>query len=301
MQRYAPFSIGIQCTLSYIVVCSSPDPSTIFRNAGLVQSQAAAATAGKIPAKKKNTSGDIRRRTYSTEYVRSLFDGIAPRYDFLNHLLSSGIDVLWRKKAVALLAGHHPNAILDVATGTGDLALEAARLHPQRVVGIDISPAMLRLARLKAEKRGLSPVVSFTDATAEDLPFPRDTFDAVTVGFGVRNFSNLDQGLKEMVRVMRPGGVLVVLEFSRPRSPMMGRMYRFYSQRILPLVGGSLSSKEAYQYLPNTIQEFPDGEQFRAVLERAGLRHISVVPLTFGIVTIYHGIKDGKSKPRNRR
>jgi len=299
MQRSFPFSIGIQGSLFYITVYLR----TISHNtpiSGLVQPQAVVTTGKKIPVVKRTSAGTSGRRTYSTQYVRSLFDGIAPRYDFLNHLLSSGIDILWRRKAIALLQNLHPRDILDVATGTGDLALEASRLHPRTIIGIDIAPAMLNLARRKVEKRGLTGMISFTDAQAEDLPFAQETFDAVTVAFGVRNFSSLERGLQEMVRVMRPGAAMVILEFSRPRSPLMRTLYGFYSERILPLVGASLSSKEAYEYLPATIQEFPDGEQFGTVLERAGLEHIRMLPLTFGIVTIYYGIKSGTNKRRKR-
>lgn len=271
-----------------------------FRIAGPVQSKVAVTTKRKIPAKEKTSSGTINRRTYDADHVRTLFDGIAPRYDFLNHLLSSGIDVFWRKKAISLLKEQRPSKILDVATGTGDLAFEACRLHPQSIVGIDFATAMLDLARLKAGRKGLSSLVSFTKGQAEKLPFDRDTFDAVTVAFGVRNFSNLEKGLSEMVRVIRPGGAMVVLEFSKPRSPFIAGLYGFYSKRILPMVGGYLSSKEAYEYLPSTIQEFPDGDQFAKVLEQAGLQHIRTFPLTFGIVTIYHGIKGGRSNRAKR-
>jgi demethylmenaquinone methyltransferase/2-methoxy-6-polyprenyl-1,4-benzoquinol methylase len=273
---------------------------TFFQVPRLVEAQALLSNGKNITATKRNSSTISDRRTYTTEYVRSLFDGIAPRYDFLNHFLSSGIDVFWRRKAVGFLRDHHPQKILDIATGTGDLAIEASKLRPKSVIGIDIAPAMLDIARRKAGKKGLGALISFIDAQAENLPFAGGTFDAVTVGFGVRNFSHLESGLKEMVRVVRPGGVLVVLEFSRPRSALMSTLYGFYSERVLPFVGGSFSSKEAYEYLPSTIQEFPDGERFGKLLERAGVQNIRIVPLTFGIVTIYYGVKSGNSK-RGRR
>ena len=258
-----------------------------------MQPQAAVSNRKKIPAISD-------RRTYSREYVRSLFDGIAHRYDFLNHLLSSGIDVIWRRKAVSLLQDHYPRTILDVATGTGDLAIEASRLRPEQIVGVDIAPAMLDLAKRKVKKRALAGMITFIDAQAEHLPFSAGSFDAVTVAFGVRNFSNLEQGLEEMVRVLRPGGAMVVLEFSKPRSRLIGTLYGLYSERVLPLVGGSFSNKAAYEYLPNTIQEFPGGERFGTILERAGLHQIRIVPLTFGIVTVYYGTKSGTNKNRTR-
>jgi len=265
-----------------------------------VEPQAVLSNSKNITATKQNSSTISDRRTYTPEYVRSLFDGIAPRYDFLNHFLSSGIDVFWRKKAVGFLRDHHPQKILDIATGTGDLAFEVSKLRPKSIIGVDIAPAMLDIARRKANKKGLETLVSFIEAQAESLPFATGTFDAVTVGFGVRNFSRLESGLKEMVRVVRPAGVLVVLEFSRPRSPLMSRLYGFYSKRVLPFVGGSFSNKEAYEYLPSTIQEFPDGERFGRLLEVAGVQDIRIVPLTFGIVTIYYGTKSGNSKRGGR-
>lgn len=232
------------------------------------------------------------RRTYSTEYVRSLFNRIAPRYDFLNHLLSFGIDFLWRKRAIGVLRPAHPRTILDVATGTGDLAFEAARiLSPNRVVGIDVAEEMLEIARTKAKAGGWVSTV-FETGTAEHLPFPDNQFDAVTVAFGVRNFSDLDRGLREMLRVLRPGGSLVVLEFSRPRAFPVRLLYDWYSRHLLPSLGGLISrSREAYEYLPGTIRMFPDGPDFLAILRRTGFQSVIHFPLTFGIATIYHGIK----------
>lgn len=249
-----------------------------------------------VPAKKRALAASFGRRTYTRDYVRSLFDHIAPRYDFLNHLLSSGIDILWRRKAVAMLRPLNPKHILDVATGTGDLALEACRLHPRRVVGIDISREMLNRAKEKCARQELGSILSFQEAAAEELPFDKGVFDAATVAFGVRNFSNLSGGLREIARVLRPGGSVTILEFSRPRSSMVGRLYGFYAQRVLPVVGGSLSNKEAYEYLPNTIQEFPDGEEFAAILRSAGFDTIRIIPLSFGIVTIYHGYRRSENR-----
>ncbi len=236
--------------------------------------------------------GSPGRPTFDHAYVRGLFDRIAPRYDLLNHLLSSGVDVLWRKKAIALLQTHKPKTILDVATGTGDLAFEAARqLDAPTIIGIDVAPAMLEIGRSKAAKRGIQGV-RFSEGPAESLPFETSSFDAVTVGFGVRNFSDLDKGLKEMHRVLKTGSPLVVLEFSRPRSFPIQQLYDLYSKTLLPALGGLISqNREAYEYLPETIREFPDGNDFLDILQSVGFHSLKYHPLTFGIATIYHGIK----------
>ncbi len=232
------------------------------------------------------------RRTYEHEYVRSLFDGIAPRYDFLNHFLSYGIDILWRKKAIQLLGAYKPRTILDIATGTGDLAIEAARLQPEHIFGVDISPAMLAIGRSKIAQRHLEPVISFHEGQAEHLQFPDHSMDAVMVAFGVRNFSNLEQGLAEMHRVLKSQGVGMILEFSQPRKTPLKQLYGFYFRRILPLLGGLVSkSREAYEYLPSTVAQFPDGEGFLKILENAGFRDARQYPLTFGIATIYLATK----------
>ena len=234
----------------------------------------------------------LQRRTYQTDYVRSLFDRIAPRYDILNHILSSGIDVLWRRRAIDLLVQVGPKEILDLATGTGDFAFECARLHPRQIRGVDISRAMMELARIKAEHRGLSGLVSFEEGAAEHLPFGDETFDAATIAFGVRNFSDLDLGLREVFRVLKPHGAFIVLEFSKPRASIVNTLYGFYSSRILPLVGGWISgSREAYSYLPETIRTFPDGEAFAGILRKTGFNSVRILPQTFGIATIYHAAK----------
>lgn len=234
------------------------------------------------------------RKTYETEYVRSLFDGIAGRYDLLNHVLSSGIDILWRRRAVGLLASSQPADILDIATGTGDLAFEALRrLRARSIVGIDVSNAMLKRARVKSERRRVTSRITFEWGAAEKLRFPANTFDAAMVAFGVRNFADLDKGLQEMIRVLKPGGAAVILEFSRPKTRVVKDMYRYYAARILPGIGGMISkNREAYSYLPDTIEEFPDGEDFARILRKAGFQNVQIFPQTFGIATIYHGIKE---------
>jgi demethylmenaquinone methyltransferase/2-methoxy-6-polyprenyl-1,4-benzoquinol methylase len=230
----------------------------------------------------------IERRTYEHSYVRSLFNRIAPHYDFLNHFLSLGLDIRWRRKAVAMLREYEPKTVLDVATGTADLALEAAKLHAVHIYGVDISPAMLTHAREKIEQHRLSRVITVEEGTAERLRFPDDTFDAVMVAFGIRNFTDLHQGLREMFRVLRPGGAMMILEFSRPRQTPFRQLYAFYFRHILPRLGGAISkSREAYQYLPSTVESFPDGEHLIRILTGEGFVGPFCVPLTMGIATIY--------------
>jgi len=226
------------------------------------------------------------------QVVESLFNGIARRYDLLNHLLSGGVDVYWRRKAIATLRPLNPKRILDVATGTADLAIEALRLDPDRIVGVDIAGEMLKKGREKLARRGLSHRIQLQSGDAENLPFDQETFDAVTVAFGVRNFEDLDRGLAGMQRVLRPGGEAVVLEFSRPTAFPFKQVYLFYFRRILPLIGRLLSRHhDAYTYLPDTVLEFPQGEQFMERMRRAGFREVSQERLTGGIATIYRGTK----------
>jgi len=233
------------------------------------------------------------RTTYEPDRVRSMFNRIAPRYDLLNHLLSSGIDIVWRKKAVRLLQPDAPEEILDVATGTGDLAFEAARsLRPRRVVALDVAGEMMKIGEAKAIRKGLQDVVAFTEGSAEFLPFSDASFEAVISSFGVRNFSDLNRGLSECSRVLKPGGSVVILEFSTPRKSPMKQLYALYSRLILPGVGRLVSKdKEAYRYLPETIAGFPDGEDFLSLLTAAGLESPTQTRLTFGIATIYHARK----------
>ena len=228
------------------------------------------------------------RQTYEQSYVRSLFNRIAPHYDFLNHFLSAGFDVLWRRKAIRLLGEHHPKMILDIATGTADLAIEAARLPGTTICGVDLSSEMLKFAHQKVIRRKLTQQITLVEGSAEELRFADNTFDAVMVAFGIRNFSNLDRGLREMLRVIRPGGAAMILEFSKPRRTPFRQLYSFYFSRILPRLGGMISkSPEAYQYLPSTVQSFPDGQQLLDILHSIGYIHTVHYPLTMGIATIY--------------
>lgn len=224
--------------------------------------------------------------------VRRLFDSIAHRYDLLNHLLSGGIDVYWRRAAIDALASAQPSRILDVATGTADLALAALRLNPIEVVGVDISEAMLEVGRRKLASRNGAGKIRLEKGEAEHLQFADNQFDAAMVAFGARNFENLVLGLSEMRRVIKPGGKIVVLEFSKPRRTPFKQLYFFYFRNILPFIGRTISNdREAYQYLPDTVMQFPDGEAFVRILGDIGFSSITERPLTFGIATIYCGEK----------
>ncbi len=226
--------------------------------------------------------------TPTKPYVRGLFDAIAYRYDLLNHLLSGGLDFYWRRRAIEHLRDVHPRQILDVATGTGDFALAALRLNPEKIVGVDISENMLQHGRTKILKRGLENTIQFQTGDAEQLTFEPARFDAAIVAFGVRNFENLEAGLGEMRRVIRPGGKIVVLEFSRPRSFPFKQLYFFYFRNVLPLLGKLVSKHdEAYEYLPETVLKFPEGDAFIARLTRAGFVNPCEERLTFGIATVY--------------
>lgn len=225
--------------------------------------------------------------------VSRMFGRIAPYYDFLNRLLSAGVDTVWRKQAIRQLQGRQVRTLLDVATGTADLALEASRqLKPERIVGLDISREMLEIGRSKIARRGLEGLIELIEGDSENLPFADNTFDAVTVAFGVRNYEDLEKGLAEMRRVLKGGGRLVVLEFSRPRGFPFRQLFNFYFANILPLIG-RLTSKDpkAYRYLYESVQAFPDGEDFITILEKAGYKSNQCIPLTLGICSIYTGEK----------
>lgn len=227
------------------------------------------------------------------EQVSRMFDGIAPYYDFLNRLLSLGIDTVWRKRAIDQLKGTEPKLLLDVATGTADVALEMARrLQPERIIGLDIAPQMLDVGREKVRNKGLEHIIELQVGDSENLPFANNTFDALTVAFGVRNFEHLEKGLQEMYRVLKPGGKLVVLEFSKPRIFPFKQLYDFYFRNILPAVG-RFTSKDprAYRYLYESVQAFPDREQFTDILSKTGYKSNQCIPLTLGICSIYTGVK----------
>jgi demethylmenaquinone methyltransferase/2-methoxy-6-polyprenyl-1,4-benzoquinol methylase len=226
------------------------------------------------------------------EQVARMFNNISRRYDLLNHLLSLGIDILWRKKAIRMLKKDSPRSILDIATGTGDFAIEASRLNPEIIIGIDISEGMLEIGRQKIEKLGKTHQITLETGDSEKLRFPDNNFDAVIVSFGVRNFENLEKGLSDMYRVLRPSGRVVILEFSRPRHFPFRQIYNFYFKHILPLIGKFISKDQsAYRYLPESVNAFPDGEDFIQILGKIGFKETKCKNLTFGISSIYTGIK----------
>ena len=225
--------------------------------------------------------------------VSKMFNTIAPYYDFLNHLLSGGIDIIWRKKAIDYLKESKPKLLLDVATGTGDVAITAAnRLHPDKITGVDISTKMLEIGRQKIAKKGLEKVITMEEGSAENLPYADNTFDAITVAFGVRNFEDLNKGLAEMNRVLKTGGTLVVLEFSQPRLFPFKQVFNMYFKYMLPLIG-RITSKDpkAYQYLYESVQAFPAGNDFINYLQNNGYKSNKWIPLTLGICSIYLGKK----------
>lgn len=222
------------------------------------------------------------------EQVATMFNNIAPKYDFLNHFLSLGIDILWRKKAINQLRSLAPKIILDIATGTGDFAIEALSLSPEKVIGIDISEGMLQIGREKMIQKNLSAIIDLQKGDSENLKFENQFFDASIVAFGVRNFENLEKGLSEICRVIKPGGKLVVLEFSKPRNFPVKQFYSFYSAQILPRIGRLFSKdKSAYTYLPESVAAFPDGEDFLTILKKCGFAEAKAISLTFGIASIY--------------
>ncbi len=222
------------------------------------------------------------------EQVADMFNNIAGKYDFLNHFLSMGIDKGWRKKAIAEIAKVQPKAILDVATGTGDLAIAAAKLNPDRITGIDIAAQMLDVGRVKLKEKGLDKLISMQVGDSEALPFDDNSFDAITCAYGVRNFEHLEAGLKEMCRVMRPGGKLAILEFSHPKKFPVKQGYQFYFKYILPTLGKLVSKHStAYSYLPESVMAFPEGQRFCDILGDCGFKEAHARPLTFGITTLY--------------
>jgi demethylmenaquinone methyltransferase/2-methoxy-6-polyprenyl-1,4-benzoquinol methylase len=226
------------------------------------------------------------------DQVAQMFNNISHRYDFLNHLLSLGIDKIWRRKAISILQSIQPKQILDVATGTGDFALQAMSLNPEKITGIDISEGMLEVGRKKILARHLESKIELVQADSENIPFPHNKFDAVTVAFGVRNFENLRRGLSEILRVLKPGGMVVVLEFSKPETFPFKQVYNFYFRFILPRVGSIVSNdKAAYTYLPKSVEAFPDGEDFLHILHEIGFKNTKCSSLSFGISTIYIGTK----------
>ncbi|MFZ4855145.1 MAG: bifunctional demethylmenaquinone methyltransferase/2-methoxy-6-polyprenyl-1,4-benzoquinol methylase UbiE [Desulfuromonadaceae bacterium] len=228
------------------------------------------------------------------EKIQQMFGAIAPRYDFLNRLLSFGIDRRWRTKAVRLLKYREGSRILDVATGTGDVALEIALRTPDsvKIIGADFCREMIDLGIVKVAASPYAGRIELKVAPCEDLPFANDTFDSITIAFGIRNVVDRKLGLAEMWRVLRPGGRMIILEFSTPRSLLFRQLYYFYFRRLLPVVGGLFSRYNAYKYLPDSVLEFPSQEEFSRMIADAGFRNLHLHELTFGIATIYVGEKE---------
>ncbi len=227
------------------------------------------------------------------QQVAGMFDDIACRYDFMNRFLSAGIDTRWRKKAINHLTELKPKMILDVATGTADVAIMASRLlNPDTIVGIDISDGMLEIGRKKINELNLQNTIELLNGDSEAISFNDNTFDAVTVAFGVRNFQHLETGLQEIKRVLKPGGKLVVLEFSKPKMPFVRSIYNFYMKIVTPNMGKLFSkNRDAYKYLDESIQKFPEGKNFTAILDELGYKNTINKPLSLGICSIYCGEK----------
>ena len=222
------------------------------------------------------------------EQVAGMFNAIAPKYDFLNHFLSFGIDKAWRRKAIKRVKKFQPKVILDVATGTGDFAIEALKLHPTTIEGIDISEKMLEIGIEKIKKLKKDSVINLSKGDSENISFPNDKFDLITVAFGVRNFENLQKGLTEMHRTLKPGGHVLILEFSQPRKFPMKQLYSFYFKHILPVMGKMVSrDNRAYSYLPESVYAFPDNERLTAIMQNIGYLNPTFEPLTFGVATMY--------------
>ncbi len=225
------------------------------------------------------------------EQVAGMFDNIAPRYDFLNRFLSAGIDQGWRKKTVKAVQAHGGENLLDVATGTGDLAIALAKSGFQ-VTGLDLSHGMLEVGREKVKSKNLEDKVKMVQGDSENLPFESDHFDLMTAAFGVRNFENLEKGLSEMHRTLKPNGMMAILEFSQPEAFPFKQVYNFYFKNILPTLGKALSKDpKAYGYLHDSVQAFPYGDEFKDVLEKIGFKEVKTKPLTMGIASLYTGIK----------
>ena len=222
-----------------------------------------------------------------------MFNNIAGKYDFLNRFLSVGIDKSWRRKAIVELKEINPQVILDVATGTGDVALLAYEiLHPEKIVGIDIADAMLELGRKKISKANLTGKIELARGDGETINYDNHSFDAITVAFGVRNFENLETGLSEMLRVLKPGGKISILEFSKPVLPVFKSFYNLYMKIVAPAVGRLFSkNRKAYQYLNESILKFPEGKHFTDILDRLGYKKTFCKPLSLGICSIYCGTK----------
>ncbi len=240
----------------------------------------------------KNVKPYNKEESSKKEEVAEMFNNISKRYDFLNHFLSLGIDRIWRKKAIKKLRKISPKRILDIATGTGDFAIAALELNPEEIVGVDISQGMLDVGIEKMKKKNYDHIIKMQLGDSENLPFETNYFDALTVGFGVRNYENLEKGLADMLRVLRPDGMAVILEFSKPKKFPIKQLFGFYSKRLIPFFGKLISKdKRAYAYLPESVEAFPEGEAFTSIMEKVGYKNIESKLVSGGIATIYSGTK----------
>lgn len=231
------------------------------------------------------------------EQVADMFDRISGKYDFLNHFLSAGIDRSWRNKAISSIKAIKPKIILDIATGTGDMAIASLKLNPEKVIGVDISEGMLAVGKKKIQEKGLSNQVRLDYGDSEQLSFADNTFDAITCAYGVRNFEHLENGLKEMFRVLKSGGKVAILEFSKPQKFPVKQFYAFYFRYVLPSLGRVVSKDaRAYTYLPESVAVFPEGKIFCEILKNCGFSKVVARPLTFGITTLYTAFKQDQEK-----
>lgn len=233
-------------------------------------------------------------KTVNKRGVKEMFDNIANHYDFLNHFLTLGIDIIWRKQTVKqVINKSNCHVIVDVATGTGDLAIELIKqCHPDKLIGLDLSPAMMAKAQAKIDYHQFNHIATLQTANGEDIPLPNNYCDLLTIGFGIRNFQNPEKGLAEFYRILKPEGQLVILEFSQVKPRFLKFLFNFYTRTLLPLVGKLISKHpSAYNYLPASIQEFPAGNAFASIITKTGFNQVTFKPLTWGIATIYWGIK----------
>ena len=226
------------------------------------------------------------------EQVTKMFDTISKEYDGLNRVITFGIDIKWRKKVVAIVTKQHPDSILDIATGTGDLVINLTKTNASKIIGLDISEGMLDVGRKKIAKKNLEDTIDMVLGDSENLPFDNNTFDAITVAFGIRNFENLEKGLSEILRVLKPRGIFVILETSNPNKTPFKQGYKFYTKVILPLIGKMFSKdKVAYSYLSESASVFPYGEELNNILHKIGFINAKALPQTFGVATIYKASK----------
>lgn len=241
---------------------------------------------------KQSIKPDENKPETKKTQVTHMFDGISKSYDLLNRIITLGIDVLWRKRVVKLLQKEQPKSILDIATGTGDLVLELAKINADKIIGLDISPGMLEIGKQKVKNKQLEDRIDMQLGDSEALPFDKETFDGVTIAFGVRNFENLELGLQEIFRVLKPNGALVVLETAVPQNRLLRSLYTLYTQKIMPFIGKLFSKNpSAYQYLSDSAAIFPCGEQFNNILRKNGFIEVEDFPQTLGVSSIYFARK----------